>query len=124
MLTLQKPLICGTTQCLFYRNKYWKITNSVVPNFTSSPGGQYDFGVADHQGPPKRPPGQKNACTEGKEHMSVISGKSLLMYVYSQKINVCVKNSIKTGTFSVLSMHKFSLRRSKIYRYIYIDINN
>lgn len=65
MLILQKPLAYGTVQCLFFR-KNWKATSPVVPTFTSSQAVSYDFGVADHQGPPKKTPEQKNVCGKGE----------------------------------------------------------
>lgn len=42
---------------------------------------KYDFRVCDHQGLPKKPLGQKNACAKGTKHMLMTLGK-LLSSVY------------------------------------------
>lgn len=90
MLTLQKPLSCGTTQCLFCRNSYWKVASSVVPNFTSSAGGQ----VWLWGWPPGIP--KENPRIEECLHR-LISGKSLSMYVYSRKTDEYVSKDKHTN---------------------------
>lgn len=62
---------------LFFRKKNWKATSQLCQLFTSSLGVRYDFGVSDHQGPPKKPPGQKNTGVKGREHILMIVGKLL-----------------------------------------------
>lgn len=66
----------GLTQCLFFQNHWlWNCTISILQEKLESNWAmcqllpvhwavRYHFGV-NHQGPPQKPPGQKNMCIKG-----------------------------------------------------------
>lgn len=65
---------------------------------------KYDFGVADHQEPPKKPLVQKNVYAKGREPVLMILGK----LISSMSMNMYEKYKIETGGFSVISIHNIS----------------
>lgn len=95
MIILQKPQSYRITQCLFSRimlhiDQEEKLQSNQPSYANFLPVHwmvKYDFGVADHQGPPKKPLGQKNTCAKRRAYILMIWGKLLSSICLFRKVN-------------------------------------
>lgn len=78
MTILQNPQAYRTTKCLFSRvmlntEQEGKLQSNQPSYANFLPVHwmvKYDFGVADHQEPPRKPLVQRNTCAKGREHVN------------------------------------------------------